>query len=900
MKVLKPSQTGKGGVRAESAAPAYGLSIPTPVLAIFFSAFAIYLCWYCWRYLPFYPFMWKVLKETWAQNAVFIFPSFPGFLYNWGWNLLALAVLGVFEVASWTTGRKAILWGTGRKLAGLAGILLPLAIGNGVLGTAVLGLGLVGLIGWKVIGTVLAAPFLSAIARFIRFRRQREAAGNPLALPSLPVFNLTEKFMLAFILYICVYNTFSAIQPEWFYDSLVYHLAFPSRWVVEHRICHLPETFISSYPLLQQMQYLVFVSLGIDGAARLLHYTNGIEAMAATYLVARPILGRTGALVASAVFISLPPIRFLAYTTMVELGLTRFSILAIFAFMMANGLLQKDEGNPLPRRGWIFLSAWLLGLAQGTKFIGIYISTIIIGTLLVDAWRGRYNARKTLGDISILIGWASVWTLPWLFKNVLFTGNPVFPMLGRIFPTDAWDENINKRWMKDNTRYGTGRGSIFNWLMMPIKVSVGTPDFGTFSLNPFFILFLPVLLFIRGIPPAIRFLACATAAYFLIWSMSSQQTRFFMPIGPVAAVATAFVIHQAFKGRTVLLALSWAAAGWIFMDSFMGEAQNRLTTRTLIPYTTGYITRPEFLGQGLQYYRAADLANKLVGKNNRILFLGGDESYYVKSRMICASIYDKSAVGEMAKLASSPAELRRIFRKKRITHIIYNEPRAIEYIGYGIFDWGTGPQKVFTEFLSQYGSLVYLNDGVYLYEVTGKPLPVAERKTGRPLCFYSLDSVIKLRTLISKADDLISQQKFADGLLMAQEMVKLAPDSVAGISYRGYLRERLGYTAEAIRDYRDSIRLGYPPITAYYNLGLLYEKGRQYKDAFEVYQQGIRVEKNFDAMNERTAELAFYFGQNELSMGLFTALARKYPDKPIFAARVDELKKRLMASRLRQ
>ena len=883
----------KADGQTQAIAPLIELRIPPSVLSILFTVFAGYLFVECWKYFPLFPYIFDVILEAWNRDAANLIPSFPGFFIVWGWNIVSIVLVTVFEIVSWQTGRKAFSWGTGRKPRGLIGALFSLAIGNGILGTGSLGLGLTGLISRLVFVVLLFVPFSFFIGNIVRLRKSGLVAGNPILAFKTAHFSLLDWALAGFCAFITLYNILPALQPEWFYDSLVYHLALPARWLTEHRICHLPDTFIATYPFLQEMQYLIFLSIGIDTPTRLLHWINGIECMAGVYLIARSLLGRTGALLAAAIFASLPPLRFLQYSSMVELGLSRYSVLAMFAFMSSNGMLKDGKADIFPRRAWLILCAWCLGLGHATKYLGIFISLIIFIQIVIDWTKAKTGLKRLLADMTLVTAWASVWTIPWLFKNWLFAGNPVFPMLGWLFPSSLWDANINRRWMEDNTRYGTGHGSVLNWLKMPVLASAGTADFGTFSLNPFFLLFLPLLVFIRGIPASIRFMAGSAAIYFILWAVSSQQTRFFIPIAPMASVATAFVITRAGEGRNLLKGLLWAATFWVFLSSLIGEAQNRLTTKSLIPYSMGRISKSSFLIQGVQYYRSIENANLLIPRDSRVIFLGGDESYYLEKRLICSSIYDRSAIGEMAKIASSPSNMRRLFKNKRITHLVYHEPRAMEYIRYGVFDWGEKAQNIFISFLSQYARLLYQGDGVYLFEFSGKPLPDAIRKMGRPLCFYKPDIISTIQDKLNQANNLIGESRFAEGLQVTQELIRIAPDFVQGYSYRGFMQERLNNQAEAMNDYKKAIRLGYPPMTAYYNLGLLYEMKKQYNQALAIYQEGIAVEDHFYPLKERCAESAFILGRNALALSLFSELAPLYPDKPAYQARIDEIKFRM-------
>src|SRR5678810_349569 len=116
-----------------------------------------------------------------------------------------------------------------------------------------------------------------------------------------------------------------------------------------------------------------------------------------------------------------------------------------------------------------------------------------------------------------------------------FTGDPIAPILTRFFPCLHWDAPLYARWMVDNTKYGTAHGTIREvvqelpafltfrpeaesqhlraWLTMPILASIDVSAFGTFTLNPLLVLFLPCLFAVKRVPAPVRALALYTGVY---------------------------------------------------------------------------------------------------------------------------------------------------------------------------------------------------------------------------------------------------------------------------------------------------------------------------------------------------------------------------------------------------
>jgi len=947
VKPLKQQVKGAGAALAE-AEPAYGMRLHPVLFSLLFAAFAGYICYQWWTHFPIQP---RVFREYWSRDSKFLIPNFPGFVQMWWPSLLSVLLLACFEVVSWRAGARLLAWVFPAPPSGLWGFLLGLGLGNGMLGTATLGFGLSGLIKPSIFWTILAVPlvieiwiytrylkntygvkfdqyfseFVAWFVLLLRFRRFMHPFNDDaaesfkilfwffmfaylvfIAWRTIKAFNLIrthilpenrllklslfEKVMAGFSVFIVMYNFVPVLEPEWFYDSLVYHLAVPSRWLVHGRICSLPDTFFSNFPFLQEMQYMFFLVLGNDIAARILHWTEGIICAVTAYAIAAPLMGRTTGIVAAAVFCSLPQLRFLQHVTMVELGLGWLAVLATMCFMRATGLMPVKAGETSSRRAWLFLAAWYLGFGQGTKYLGLFISAILAGWLLLELTKGRGTWKRLAGDLALITAWGSVWTAPWLAKNFLFTGNPVFPMLGGLLPALNWDRQLYERWMFDNTKYGTGRGSIIAWIRMPMEASVETAHFGTFTLNPFFLVFLPVLLVLKRIPAPVVFLGAYSAVYSLVWALTSQQTRFLMPMAPQAAVAVAFLLMKAWEGRRLVGGVVWAAGAWIFLVSAYGEFQNRFTNNAMVPYMNGHISKADILDMGVQYYRTIQAANRLVPPGRRLIFLGGDENYYFTKPMICSSIYDRCAIGELAKLARDPEDLRRLFMRRRISHLLVHEPRCDEYSTGGMFEWGEKPRKIFLDYWHTYGRIVYQSKGVFLFDLTGPPIPAGSRKQGVPLCFYPSSTVTKAKLLMARADAFFQAERFDDAQEATAELITTIPAVAHAWSYRAYAVGALKKNNESIRCYEKSIRLGYPTVAAFYNLGYLYEKTSRYGEALGIYMQGLDVERDYVALKERAAELSYTFRQFGPALVLFEEIAATGHASPTSLDRLKELR----------
>jgi tetratricopeptide (TPR) repeat protein len=218
-----------------------------------------------------------------------------------------------------------------------------------------------------------------------------------------------------------------------------------------------------------------------------------------------------------------------------------------------------------------------------------------------------------------------------------------------------------------------------------------------------------------------------------------------------------------------------------------------------------------------------------------------------------------------------------------------HEPRAEEYVRYGIFDWGESARDVFLDFMSKHLRMVHVAGGVFLFEIADEPIAPAERRSGMPLYLKASGVATRVNDLVGKADFLFKRGRLEEGKAVAQEMVRLAPEVSLAYSYRGYANSLLDLDQEAISDYEKAVRLGYPTPSVYYNLAILLEKNGKLKRALEVQMEVIRMEPALTRSKERAASLALALGRRDLALSLARELKAGGSRDPDFQRRVETI-----------
>lgn len=700
------------------------------------------------------------------------------------------------------------------------------------------------------------------------------------------------RWVIGLLVACCAYFTVMqltlALTPEWFYDSLVYHLAVPEQYLVNHKICYLGHTFISNYPFLQEMRYLFCMTLGDDVAPKLTHWADGLLAAAVAYALVRPFASAAAGWLAAALFLSAPSLRFLQTVTMVELGLTWFVALATLSYMHAMRWVPGASRGA--RVGWLCLTGCLLGLGHGVKYIGLNASVLVLGSVWFEDRRSGRSWRSAVRSQAVVIAAATVWTAVWLGKNWGFTGNPVFPFLHSVFPSLNWDASRQHLWMVDNTKYGIAKGVLLNWVGLPAMVSTESDVFGTFTFNPGPLLLVPFLFLFRSPPVGLRFLGTFAGLFAVVWSLSSQQVRFLLPMLPQAAAVAAFVVTRLGEGAWLVRAELVAASAWIIVMSAWGTVVNRTTSTVLVPYMTGHWSREEILRAALPYYEGLQLANRRMGPQDRILFIGGDESLYGTHNRICDSIYDFSTLGRLAARAGSPADLVTLLRRLRVTYVLVHERRAEEYASYGLFDWNNRARRNFLGLWAAWLHPVLDSKGIQVFELLTAPVPPAQRKIGLPTYLYPQPAVCKAGGLVAQINALLLANRWADALPLSDELVKTIPLAAHPYAYRGLILGQLHHAPESRRDFAQAVALGYPSGDAYFNLARYQSGKREYPAALENFMAAAEMEPGLRQLGRETAlEIAIFLKRYDTALGLVRALAADNPGEKKYREQLGRL-----------
>lgn len=321
------------------------------------------------------------------------------------------------------------------------------------------------------------------------------------------------------------------LMPPYFYDTLVYHLGLPWTWLANHSFAAVPHNVFSHFPLAGQTVFLVPVALGAPEAAAGLHWATFVVALAA----ATRLSGRLGAgrfrWVAPVLLLACWHATWVASVAAVDL-LVVVAVLAMAEHGLAAGATTRGRAVGLGAA---------LGLALAVK----YTAAIPVAAVLVAA--GVFSLAGVPAALAIGVASSSFW---WA-RNLVDTGNPVFPLLWSVLGGRGWSGADDQRFAALVHEGVAGFAGVPSGLLHLVR----PPD----GLGWWVAAVLPLaVIAATGAgrdARARRLLGLAVVLMLAGWLVTSQTTRYALPLAGLLAVLAAAGLGRLGRGTARLAAM---------------------------------------------------------------------------------------------------------------------------------------------------------------------------------------------------------------------------------------------------------------------------------------------------------------------------------------------------------
>lgn len=432
-----------------------------------------------------------------------------------------------------TTACPPLRCGASRATSRLFIIAAGAAVGLGTLATLALLLGLTGWLGqmtaWLlVLGMGLSGGIDLGLALRRDDGRRRPVTVNGAIWLALPAAAAVGVASIA----ACVPPGMMWGGEPNGYDVVSYHLQIPREWSEIGRIVPLEHNVFSYFPLANEALFLVLMEQAGDPHAML--YAPQLLQVILLALCGLATAGAVRQLtpahwlpatVAGTLVVSLPWSIMLGSIAYNEILLLLSGIVGIGALIIAF-TLPRPHGF-----GMLLIAGLACGLGAATKYTAVPM-LLIPGAVAVVLFRLRGDSLPAFWRL-VFFGFAAIpFFLPWVFRNLGWTGNPVFPLATGLFGDAGRGEAFVDRWQTAHAPGGTV-GHVLGRFVDEVLIS---PNYG-YALLPLAIA-AAISLFVlrrRERRPAIL-LACWLGMMMLVWLFATHlQSRFaFIAVAPAA------------------------------------------------------------------------------------------------------------------------------------------------------------------------------------------------------------------------------------------------------------------------------------------------------------------------------------------------------------------------------
>ena len=429
--------------------------------------------------------------------------------------LLVASLIGAAAVALGGLVIRALR--LGHEVDGWEHLALAYCLGTAGLGGLTLVAGRFGLVHPWSARAGLVGLIAAGVVAWVRDRRERVARTRQAVGPMLGLAAVVGPFLALMAL--------GAMLPTIDFDAIEYHLQGPKEYYQAGRILFLPHNVYTSMPFAIEMLHLLGMEVFDDwwrGALAGQFLVAGFAPAAAILIhaTARRLGSPRAGWVAAAVYLTAPWVYRLAVLPYVEGPLCAFH--AALAWAVARS--WDDRGAGRGRWGWLL--GLLAGGAMAVKYPALLSAVAPFGLVAVaKSWRGRspWFALKFAAGVVIVMA-------PWLVKNVVDTGNPVYPLGYAVFGGTDWSDAADAKW---NAVHGSRSDRSATALFRSVVDVAGRSDWQT----PLFTALAPLAFLRRDRWRGSVWLVVYAAYLFLTWWLLTHRLdRFWLPMLPALAV----------------------------------------------------------------------------------------------------------------------------------------------------------------------------------------------------------------------------------------------------------------------------------------------------------------------------------------------------------------------------
>jgi len=436
-----------------------------------------------------------------------------------------------------------------------------------------------------------------------------------------------------------------ALTPPIARDALIHHLAIPKLWLVNGGFYEIKWAVFSYYPMNIDLLYLIPLYFNNDIIPNFIHMGFGIGTAWLIYHYLNRHFNRVAGLLGVLVFVSTPIVLRMSTAAYVDLGLVFLTTASILAFVQ-----WRNDGYEGYK--WLLISSIAMGLALGTKYNAL-VAWVFLSFAVVFLYSRDKGAQWRAIRYGIIFFLVSLCVFsPWLIKNLILTGNPLYPLFKGFF--NAGINIVAPDGSAGSMVFGGAYMGMFKlreilygesfWeaLLIPIRFFFQGQDYSDryFDgvLNPILIVLVPFAFMKRSLHDDKLFFTLFSVFFILTaFFLDQLRIRYILPAIPFLSILTVMGIMNIFAWTSektgpsrsayvcviLLFLLVLGAMNVIYLNKYFQSIQPA-------NYILKLETRDAYLKRHIRSYAAIRYINSHTPPNARIrlLFLAG-RGYYL-------------------------------------------------------------------------------------------------------------------------------------------------------------------------------------------------------------------------------------------------------------------------------
>jgi hypothetical protein len=559
----------------------------------------------------------------------------------------------VFSLACLGAGRLVWRWAGWGKVGSPESLAISLVSGAGVLMAAAAAASACGVLLPPVLLAVLVAATASGahwLARAWLPGRVRIPTGLLLPCGLLMIAVLSTLPILA------------VLSP--FYDQFNYHLAFPYQWLRHGSVFVYPRHSYSYLTANMGLLYCYGMAVAGPWTGQAIYWWMGAVATLGTWVLGARLGGPRAGAWAAAIFATTPTVLVPSTWASSDLGVAAFGV---GGWLMLLRLRDRSGGErPGP---WLTAGA-MAGLAAGCKYLAIVMVSVPLGVVMLVAQRANPR-RALLRRAGLWLAGAAVVFSPWLIRNAVVAGNPVFPFFNRLLPPRAVLASQGPEEVQAAARVARFPDDR---LAPSERMTLGTfhPQGAAGAIGPVFLGLAPLALWaaFRKRRRGASLLAAGVVLGVAGWWFAPQLGRYLAPVLVVLAALTA-------AGWTMVLRL-WSplvrrcltallAAGLVWnLQAVSAHGLDRFAC--LLDRTS----EERVLRDQVSYWPAIAFVNQHLPVDATVLLVAESRTLFLDRAVVVEDPFRTPLLVQLADRVDGESGIVRELRARGVTHVLYN------------------------------------------------------------------------------------------------------------------------------------------------------------------------------------------------------------------------------------